>query len=77
MQLDENEYTISSLIDYLENKYGNKITGKSFNSSDIAQYCMRGYIPFRYGGNKLTFKYIKGVKVITIGESEIKIKKDE
>ena len=75
MQLEQNEHTISSFIEYLGKKFGTKITGKPFNSSDVAQYTIRGYCPYRYGGNKLTTKFVSGVKIITIGDSEVKVKK--
>lgn len=75
MNLEENEYTITSLIDYLSNNFKTKISKKRFNNSDICQYCMRGYLPYRYGGNKLTFRYEAGVKIITLGDSEILIKR--
>jgi hypothetical protein len=74
MQLESNEYTISSFLEYLEKTNGNKITGQPFNSSDVAQYCMRGYTPYRYGGQRITVRYVKGIKIITLSESEMKNK---
>lgn len=75
MQLESNEYTISSFLDYLEKTHGKKITGQPFNSSDVAQYCMRGYTPYRYGGQRIVVRYVKGVKIITLSESEMKTKR--
>lgn len=68
MQLEQNEYTIKGFISYLEKKYGAKITGKPFNSSDIAQYEYRGYTPWRYGGQQITGKTVHGVKIIVLGK---------
>jgi hypothetical protein len=66
MELSENEYTIKSFIHYLEKKYGSKISGKPFNASDICQYQMRGYLPYRYGGQKIVCTDKFGVKIITL-----------
>jgi hypothetical protein len=75
MQLEHNEYTIKGFITYLEKKYGAKITGKPFNSSDVCQYEMRGYLPFRYGGNKIIGKTIQGIKIIALSEGIMKLNK--
>jgi len=66
MELGANEYTIKTLKEYLNTKYKNKLSGKGFNNSDIAQYCMRGYLPHRYGGNVLDISVVAGVKIITL-----------
>ena len=66
MELGKNEYTIQSLLEYLQKKYKEKITGKEFNHSDVAQYCLRGNLPYRYGGNKLLIKKESGIKIITL-----------
>lgn len=65
MKLEKGEYTIQSLIEYLTKKHGEKLTGKSFTQSDIHAYIKRGYLPFRYGGQKITMKVVEGVKIIT------------
>lgn len=70
MQLAPNEYTTNSLIAYLTKKFGKKISGQSFNHSDIAQYGMRGYLPFRYGGDKITISHSSGIKIITLSPAD-------
>lgn len=70
MQLDTNEFTTNSLIIYLTKKFGKKISGYDFNHSDIAQYCMRGYLPFRYGGDKITIKHDSGIKIISLSQAD-------
>ncbi len=75
MKLEENEYTIKSFLSYLEKKFGTKISGKPFNASDICQYQIRGYIPYRYGGHKITCKDKYGIKIITLSEDKVTYKK--
>ena len=75
MELAKNEYTIKSFIHYLTKTYGTKLSGKEFNASDVCQYSMRGYIPFRYGGKKIQCKDIQGVKIIILSDSVAKIKR--
>jgi hypothetical protein len=72
MELQDNQHSIKSLKDMLNKKYGSKVSGEKFNDSDIAQYCLRGALPYRYGGNELKVESVKGFKIITIGESTIK-----
>ncbi len=66
MKLDKNEYTISSLKDFLVKKFGKKTTGKEFTIGDIHQYLIRGYLPHKYGGNTITVKTQNGIKIITL-----------
>lgn len=74
MTLEQNEFTTNSLVSYLNNEFGGKLSNKNFNHSDIAQYCIRGYLPYRYGGNKLLIKYEEGIKIIVLGEISSKRK---
>ena len=71
MTLEPNEYTIQSLIEYLNKKYKKK-SGKKFNISDVSQYLIRGYLPYRYGGQLITTKKESGVKIIILHENETK-----
>jgi hypothetical protein len=66
MVLKKNEYTTPMLIDFLTQEYKCKLSKEPFTQSDIAQYCLRGYLPHRYGGNKLTVEKTSGIKVITV-----------
>lgn len=68
MKLEKNEYTTNSLISFLTKKFGTKFTGQEFNHSDIAQYCIRGFIPYKYGGQKITVKHEDGLKIIVLSE---------
>ena len=75
MTLEENEYTIQSLIDKLNKKYKKKFKkgpGKEFNHSDICQYCLRGYIPYKYGGEIIETSIQHGIKIITLHENKAK-----
>lgn len=71
MTLEQNEYTIQSLIEYLNKNYKKK-SGKKFNISDVSQYFIRGYLPYRYGGQLITIKKENGVKIITLHENKAK-----
>lgn len=71
MQLEKNEYTITTLIEYLNKNYKKK-SGKPFNHSDISQYLIRGYLPYRYGGELLTIKTESGIKVIVLNANKTK-----
>jgi hypothetical protein len=66
MKLEKNEFTTDSLIEYLKKTYGQKVTGEDFNKNDVSQYLGRGMIPYRYGGNKISSKKEKGVRIITM-----------
>lgn len=52
-ELKSNEYTVKMLIAYLKKQFGTKDSGEEFNKSDIKQYCLKGFLPWRYGGNQL------------------------
>lgn len=69
MTLAENEYTIQGLIDRLNKKF-KKASGKKFNHSDISQYCIRGYLPYKYGGELISMDEEHGVKIITLTENK-------
>lgn len=65
MQLEKNEYTIPMLIEYLNKNY-KKNSGKKFDHSDVSQYMIRGYLPYRYGGQLITIKKENGIKIIVL-----------
>lgn len=77
MKLEEGEYTTQSFISYLTEKYGNKVSGEPFTTNDIAQYLIRGYTPYRYGGIKIKSKVQEGVRFIStkVELEEVKEKK--
>lgn len=67
----QNDFTPSQLKDYLNDKIGNKSSGKQFTYQDIQQYTMRGKLPVEYGGfdietkvknQYLTILTIKGLR---------------
>ncbi len=79
MEFEKHEYTTEGLILYLTGKYkkinndnpsGTKKPRKKFTKDDIGQYLIRGYLPHRYGGNKITSKKISGIRVINLWLSE-------
>lgn len=70
MNLEKNEYTYASLLQFLSKKHGTKLSGEEFTASDICQYKMRGYLPHRYGGNKLTCAHVEGITILTIHENK-------
>jgi len=71
MTLEENEYTIKSLMDYLNKKF-KKDSGGDFNHSDISQYCIRGYLPYKYGGEIISMSVQHGIKIIKLYENKAK-----
>lgn len=70
MKLEDGEYTTAGFVDYLKEKFGNKINGKEFNSNDVAQYLKRGYTPHRYGNLKITAETQSGIRIIKITKDE-------
>lgn len=68
MKLEKNEYTTQSFLEFLEKKFGKKMTGAPFDKNDIFHYIRRGYTPYRYGGLKLKAKKQNGVRIIIIGD---------
>lgn len=66
MKFEKGEYTTQTFIDYLTKKYKTKLSGEPFNSSDVAQYLLRGYTPHRYGNEQIKSKIENGIRIITI-----------
>lgn len=48
--------TLSRLANYLNNKWGNKSTGKKFTAQDAQGYINRGKLPLEYGGEWIIFE---------------------
>lgn len=46
---EKTDFTTSALVDYLNEKYEKKKTGKPFTLGDIQQYLRRGFLPKNYG----------------------------
>ncbi len=70
MKLEKNEYTTESFLEFLKKKFEKKISGEEFTTNDIAQYLIRGRIPYRYGRYKLTSKKQQGIRIITVKEEK-------
>lgn len=70
MKLEKGEYTTKGFIEYLQKRFGGKINGKKFTNNDIAQYLIKGRIPYRYGRTEITSKMYDGVRIITIVDSK-------
>lgn len=70
MKLEKGEYTTKGFIEYLQKKHGGKVTGNKFTNNDIAQYIIKGHLPYRYGRTKITSKMYDGVRIIKIESSE-------
>lgn len=64
----EKHYTPAQLKKYLQDKYGNKVSGKPFTNADIYQYTKRGNLPEEYGGNKISVinHTTVGVKILKL-----------
>ena len=79
MHFEKHEYTTEGLIKYLSENYS-KINNKNpsgirnprrrFTKDDLGQYLIRGYLPYRYGGNKITSNKIGGIRVIYLWLTE-------
>jgi len=48
--------TLTRLANYLNNKWGQKSTGKKFTASDAQGYIGRGKLPLEYGGEWIVFE---------------------
>ena len=68
MKFEKDEYTTQTFITFLKKRFKKKLTGEEFNSSDVAQYLMRGYTPHRYGNIAISSKIDNGIRVITVKE---------
>jgi hypothetical protein len=66
MNLEENEYTTTSFLELMKERFGVKLSGEEFTGNDVAQYLIRGYTPHRYGNFKITSQVIKGVRIIKV-----------
>lgn len=62
------DFTTVALVKFLNEKYGQKKTGKPFTLSDIQQYLRRGHLPRPYGFHPITLTYIQeiGINVISV-----------
>lgn len=62
------DFTTSALVDFLNEKYGGKKTGKPFTIGDIQQYIRRGFLPKSYGNCEIEVVENEqiGVKVIRV-----------
>jgi hypothetical protein len=47
------KFTTSKLVEFLNEAYGEKKTGKPFSSNDIQQYLRRGKLPVYAGGHPI------------------------
>lgn len=66
MKLNRNQFTTKTLLEKLENEFGKKLSGEPFSGNDVMQYILRGRVPYRYGGWKISAKKINGVRIITL-----------
>lgn len=73
MKLEKGEMTTRGLIEHIEKSHprkvdkvvkGKTVKGNYFTPNDIAQYLLRGMIPYRYGGEKITSTIQNGVRII-------------
>ena len=71
MNLESNEYTTKTFLDYLIETFGVKINGKEFTTNDVAQYLIRGYTPHRYGNIQISSSEQTGVRIITVKKKEV------
>jgi len=62
------DYTTSALVDFLNEKYELKKTGKPFLLGDIQQYLRRGYLPKAYGHHPISVLENEeiGIKIIRV-----------
>jgi len=62
------DFTTSKLVDYLNDKFGSKKTGKAFKIGDIQQYLRRGFLPKSYGHHPICLIESEeiGVKVVRV-----------
>jgi len=51
---EDSDFTTSALVEFLNNKYGGKKTGKPFTLGDIQQYLRRGHLPKPYGHHPIS-----------------------
>lgn len=70
MKLEKNEYTTKGFLQYLKRKFKKKPNGVPFTLNDVHQYCLRGYLPYRYGGHHLEVQNIEGIKIIKLIKNE-------
>lgn len=64
----EKHYTPAQLKKFLQDRYGNKKSGRPFTNADIYQYTRRGKLPDEYGGNLISAVVHPkvGIKVLKI-----------
>ena len=46
---ENNDFTVSKLVEFLNDKFKSKKTGSPFTTGDIHQYLRRGFLPKKYG----------------------------
>lgn len=62
------DFTTSALVDFLNNKFGTKESGKRFRIGDLQHYVKRGCLPKQYGGQKIEIfeNEAIGIKLIRV-----------
>lgn len=72
------DFSPKRFMEFLNEKYGSKSTGKPFTKGDCQQYVLKGQLPDRYGAHPVSYRTEPGtgLKIITVDFSA-SIKKDE
>ena len=74
--LENNEYTVESLVEKMSEDHGSKSGGQIFSAGDIHDWATKKRIPKRYGGQYISSGKVGPLKIIKLSDTPF-AKEDE
>lgn len=68
--LKSNEFTVTLLLEYIQQQFKQKLNGSPFSVADIHDWANKGRVPKQYGGQYITFSKLGPLKVLKLSEFE-------
>ena len=70
--LQENEFTVETLVKRMQKKYGQKNNGALFTKADIHDWANKQKLPKQYGGEYIRVSKLGPLKVLTLSLESFK-----
>ena len=64
--LQENEFTVETLVKRMQKKYGQKNNGALFTKADIHDWANKQKLPKQYGGEYIRVSKLGPLKILTL-----------
>lgn len=78
--LKKNEFTVESLLEFMNNRYKTKTNGNCFSKADIHDWANKQRIPKQYGGEYIRVLKLGPLKILELSQTpfdDYKIRKLE